>query len=151
MGVKPATKGPAISRDDPGQADLARESPPRVPTVHDCATHPADACLSGALATVALDYLTSAAGTHECRPASAALQPGLLNTSTNLKAPPNPVTPRIPGKGHAPQAPAIYQCQLKGRGPRYGPIIPPDLPFPQAGHEADQEVQANTPDPRAHR
>ena len=28
MGVKPAAKGPAISRDHPGQANLAREGPP---------------------------------------------------------------------------------------------------------------------------
>ena len=29
MGVKPAATGPAINRDDPGQADLARENPRR--------------------------------------------------------------------------------------------------------------------------
>ena len=27
MGVEPAAKGPAITRDNPGQTDLARESP----------------------------------------------------------------------------------------------------------------------------
>ena len=28
MGVKPVAEGPAISRDKPGQANLAREAPP---------------------------------------------------------------------------------------------------------------------------
>ena len=103
MGVKPAAKGPAISRDDPGQADLARESPPHNPTTQDRATHSADACRSDAPARVALDYPTSAAGTRKCGPALAALQPVLPSTSTHPTAPPNPFLPRIPGKDHAPR------------------------------------------------
>ena len=89
MGVKPAAKGPAISRDDRGQADLARDSPPRVLTAHYGPTHPADACRSGVLARAAPDYPTSTAGTHKCGPAWAALQPGLSNRNTNLMAPPS--------------------------------------------------------------
>ena len=82
MGVKPAAKRPAISRDDPGQADLAQEGPPQIPTTHGRAAHPANACRSGAPARVALDYPTSAAGTHECGPALAAQQPVLLSINT---------------------------------------------------------------------
>ena len=101
MGVKPAAKGPAISRDDPGEANLARESPPRVPTAHDRATHPADACRSGAPVRVALDYQTSAAGTHERGPALLALQPVLSNKNTNPMAPPSPFLSRILGNPSA--------------------------------------------------
>ena len=63
MGVKPATKGPAISRDGPGQADLTRESPSQNPTTHDRATHSADAFRWDAPARVAPGYPTYAAGT----------------------------------------------------------------------------------------
>ena len=75
MGVKPAAEGPTISCDDPWQASLAGEGPPHDPTTRDRAAHPADACVSGALARVALGYQTSAADTRECLPALAALQP----------------------------------------------------------------------------
>ena len=64
MGVKPAAKGPAISGDDPGQADLARERLPHNTWTHDRATHSADACRPEAPARVALDYPTFAAGTQ---------------------------------------------------------------------------------------
>ena len=107
MGVKPATKGPAISRGDPGQADLAQESLPDNPTTHDRVTHSADACQSDAPAGVASDYPTSAAGTGKCGLALAALQPVLSSTKTNPTAPPNPnkFLPRIPGEGHGPLPP----------------------------------------------
>ena len=57
MGDKPAAEGPAISRVDAGQADLARESPPRVPMANDPETHPADPCRSRAPARVAMDRM----------------------------------------------------------------------------------------------
>ena len=44
MDVKPAATRPAISRDDPGQANPAREIPPHNPKTQDRATHSADAC-----------------------------------------------------------------------------------------------------------
>ena len=115
MGVKPAAKGSAISRNDPRQANLAREGPPQNLTTHGRAAHPADACRSDAPARVALGYPTSAARAHECGPALAALQPVLLSTDTNPMAPPNPFLPRIPGEGHALRAPAIHQRQGTGR------------------------------------
>ena len=77
MGVKPAADSPAISRDDPGQATLAREGPPQTATTHSRAAHPADACRLGAPARVALGYPTCAAAANECGPALAAEQPVL--------------------------------------------------------------------------
>ena len=74
MGVQPAAKGPAISRDDSAQANLAREGPLQNPTTQSRAAHPANACRSGGPARVALDYPTSAAGTYKCGPVLAALQ-----------------------------------------------------------------------------
>ena len=62
MGVKPAAEEQAISREDPGQANLAPEGPAQNPTKHGRAAHPADASPSGASARVALGYPTSAAG-----------------------------------------------------------------------------------------
>ena len=151
MGVDPAAKGPAISRDDPGQADLAQERPPHNPTRHDRATHSADACRSDAPARVSPDYPISAAGTPKCGPALAALQPVLSGTNTNPTAPPNPneFLSRIPGEGLAPRAPAIHQRQEKGWGPRHPPIIPPNLPLPQAGHEVDR-TKGCSPTRRTH-
>ena len=77
MGVKPVAEGPPISRDDPGQTNLAPEGPPHNPTTRGRAAQPANACRSGALATVALGNPTSAADARECGPALAALQPVL--------------------------------------------------------------------------
>ena len=136
MDVKPAAMGPAISRDNLGQPDVAWESPPHNPTTHNRATHSADACRLEAPARVASDYPTSAAGTQQCGPALAVLQPSPSSTNTNPTAPPSPneFLPRIPGEGHAPRAPAIYQLQGKGRGP----VILPDLSLPRAGHEVDR-------------
>ena len=67
MGVKTAAKGPAISRDDPEQADLTQERPPHNPTTHDRATHSANACRSDAPARVAPGYPTYAASTQKMR------------------------------------------------------------------------------------
>ena len=138
MGVQQAAKGSAISRDDPGQANLARESTPHNPTTHDRATHSADACRPDAPARVALDYPTSAAGTKKSRPALASLQPVLSSMNTNPTAPRNPFLPRVPGEGHALRAPTLHQRQGKIRGPRHERIIPPVLPLPQAAHKMDQ-------------
>ena len=119
IGVKPAAKGPAISRDDPWQAELAQKSSPHNPTTHDRATHSANACRSDAPARVPPDYPTSAPGTQRCRPVLAALQPELSSTKTNPTTPPNPneFLPRILGEGHALRAPAFHQRQGKGRAP----------------------------------
>ena len=151
MGAQLAARGPAISCDGPGRANLAQEAPLQDPTMHGRAAHSTDACRWGAPARVTLGYPTSAAGAHECGPALAALEPVLKSTDTNQMAPPNPFVPRFPGECQAPRAPAVHQRQGTERGPRHGPIFPPDLPFPQAGHQVDQEVQPNTRDPRARR
>ena len=90
MGFKLAVQEPAISRDDPGQANLAHEGAPHNPTTHCRAAHPADACQSGALARVALVYLTSAAGARGCGPDLVALQPVLVSTDINPMAPLSP-------------------------------------------------------------
>ena len=64
---------------------------------------------------------------------------------------------RWPHRAHSsqvfrrPHAPEIHQRQGTGRRPQHRPIFPPDLPFPQAGHEVDQGVQPNTRGPRARR
>ena len=60
MGVKPAAEGPAISRDDPGQAKLAREGPLQNLTTRGRAAPHADTRRSGARARMALGYPTSA-------------------------------------------------------------------------------------------
>ena len=67
MGVRPAAKGPAINRDDPGQTDLARESPPHNLTTQDRKTHSGNACRSYAPARVAPSCPTYAAGTQQMR------------------------------------------------------------------------------------
>ena len=125
MGVKPASKGPAISRGNSGQANLRGQSPPQIQTTDNRATHSADACRSDAPARVTLDYPTSAADIKK-------MQAGL---STNRTAPPNPFL----------GAHAFHQRLGKGRGPRHGPSIPPHLP--RSG--PDQGVQPNTRDQRA--
>ena len=66
-----------MTRDDPGQANLAQEGRPQNPTTHGRAAHPADACRTGAPPRVALGYPTSAADAREYGPALAALQPVL--------------------------------------------------------------------------
>ena len=68
MGVTPAAKGRAISRDDPGQADLTQESPPYNPTMNDHATHCADACRSDAPARVAHGLPDLCSGHPKMRP-----------------------------------------------------------------------------------
>ena len=67
MGVQPAAKGPVINRDDPGQADLARESLQHNPTTHDHATHSADTFGLDTPARVAPGCPTYAAGTQQMR------------------------------------------------------------------------------------
>ena len=60
----------------------------------------------------------------------------MSSTSTNPTNQPNPseFLPRAPGEGHAPRAPANHQRQGRGRGPPHGPVLPPNLPLPHAGH-----------------
>ena len=95
MGVKPAAKGPAINRDNPRQANLARESRRAQPDdVGPCNT---------------VHRLMQRAP-NKCGLALAALQPVLSSTSTNPTNRPNPneFLPLIPGEGHAPWAPTIH-------------------------------------------
>ena len=84
MVVKPAAETPTITRDDPGQANHAREGPPQNLTPHGRAAPPAEACPSGALARVTLGYWTSAAAARECGSAFTALQPVLWSKDTTL-------------------------------------------------------------------
>ena len=125
MGVKPAAKGPAINRDDPGQADLAQESPLAQP--------------DDARPRNTYQRLMQRAR-NKCGLALAILQPMLSSKSTNPTNPPNPndFLQSIPGEGHALRAPAIHQRQEKGRGRRHGPVLPPNLPLPQAEHKVDR-------------
>ena len=119
MGVNPAAEGPAVSRDHPRKANVAREGPPQNPATHGRTAHPADNCPSGAPGSSALPYPTSPAGARECGPALAALQPVLYSTATNPLAPLSPFHPRIPDGGRAPHPHKIQQRQRTGGGPRH--------------------------------
>ena len=64
----------------------------------------------------------------------------MFSTSTNPTNSPNPsiFLPCAPGEGHAPRAPANHQHQGRGRSPRHGPVLPPNLPLPHTGHTVNR-------------
>ena len=75
-----------------------------------------------------------AAGTlHQQQAAGDAQQKHSVEITIKLSA---------PGEGHTPPSPAIRQRQRKGRGPRHGPVLPPNLPLPPAGHTMDRAKRA---------
>ena len=67
MDVKPAAAEPAVSRDDPRQADLAQEDPLDNPTTRDRATHSTNACWLGSPAGEASTCQAHAADTQQIR------------------------------------------------------------------------------------
>ena len=77
---------------------------------------------------------------NKCWLALAALQLMMLSMSTNPTNPRNPseFLPRARGEGHAPRAPAIHLRQGRGRGPRHGRVLPPNLPLPKTGHTVNR-------------
>ena len=74
---------------------------------------------------------------NECGLALAALRPMMSSSNTDPTNPPNPseFLPHPLGGGHAPRTPSTSG---KRTGARHGPVFPPSLPVPQAGHTMDR-------------
>ena len=111
MDVKPAAAGPAVNRNDPGQADLTQEDP----LVQPDNTRTRNTLRRERHRTARLMQRIP----NECGLALAAPRPMMSSTNTDPTNPPNPneFLSQPPGGGHAPRTPAIHQRQRTGRRP----------------------------------